>query len=137
MRCSPAYSYQKLYTHTGTLNMETFRRRRGNIFQLLGRHLKCSFVSLGPCTFLISRMAFQNVQLHTVQFPVTSRFSFRLSETLRLPRLRDSRDSRDSQDSRDSRDSETPNNLREHDVTLWRKTVNCRDMLPVLVLPLV
>ena len=89
MRCSPAYSYQKLYTHTGTLNMETFRRRRGNIFQLLGRHLKCSFVSLGPCTFLISRMAFQNVQLHTVQFPVTSRFSFRLySSHWQISRLR-------------------------------------------------
>ena len=52
-------------------------------------------------------------------------------ETPGLPRLRDSRDSQDS------RDSETPENLREHDVTLWRKTVNCWDMLRVLVSPLV
>ena len=32
------------------------------------------------------------------------------------------------QGSQDSRDSETPDTLREHDVTHWQKTVNCWDI---------
>ena len=61
--------------------------------------------------------------------------TLRLPRIPRLPRLRGFQDSRDSQDFWVSWGSKTPDTLREHDVTHWRKTANCLDMLRVLVSP--